>query len=133
MIDDYYYLNMFTICSHILLTSPYQLPDMVVGMVYIKYILYDNFWIACYSLSVEKAEQRRKDAEKAKVQLTNEDDMTDPLESASYKRFCKLLDIIFDHEDDMVPENFKLGEYSFITVTIWITGRERELLSSNTC
>ena len=38
--------------------------------------------------------------------------MSDPLQSASFKRFSKLLDIIFDHEDEMVPENFKLGKKS---------------------
>ena len=38
--------------------------------------------------------------------------MSDPLQSASFKRFSKLLDIIFEHEDEMVPENFKLSKFS---------------------
>ena len=65
------------------------------------------------SSPVEKAEQRKKEAKQAKQQLINEDDMSDPLQSASFKRFSKLLDIIFEHEDEMVPENFKLSMYQY--------------------
>ena len=62
-------------------------------------------------IKVEKAEMRKKEQKQAKQQLINEDDMSDPLQSASFKRFSKLLDIIFEHEDEMVPESFKLGRF----------------------
>ena len=61
---------------------------------------------------MERSEKLKKEAKQAKQQLINEDDMSDPLQSASFKRFSKLLDIIFEHEDEMVPENFKLSKFS---------------------
>ena len=60
---------------------------------------------------VERANRKKKEAEQAKQQLHIEDDLSDPLQSASFKRFSKLIEIIFEHEDEMVPENFKLGKY----------------------
>ena len=66
-------------------------------------------------IPVERAEKLKKEAKQAKQQLINEDDMSDPLQSASFKRFSKLLDIIFEHEDEMVPENFKLSKRSIMT------------------
>eukprot|EP00116_Pleurobrachia_bachei_P007232 sb/3467494/ len=59
-------------------------------------------------IKLERANRKKKEAEQAKQQLHIEDDLSDPLQSASFKRFSKLIEIIFEHEDEMVPENFKL-------------------------